>query len=38
MKAAKMSHTVVFENPDRPQRMASEAGLKPALASCSGLK
>src|SRR4051794_7797322 len=38
MNAPKMSHTVVLENPDSAQESAARGALKPALASCSGLK
>src|SRR6188474_1831933 len=38
MKAPKISHTVVLENPDSAQFNAARASLKPGFASCSGLK
>ena len=36
MKAAKISHTVVFEKPESAQVRPALAGLNPALASSAG--
>src|SRR5512134_835422 len=36
MNAPKISHTVVFANPDSPQRIASAGHLDPTFAACSG--
>ena len=38
MKAPKMSHTVELENPDSAHASAERGALKPAWASCAGLK
>ena len=37
MKAAKMSHTVLFEKPDSAQASAAFGALNPGLASSAGL-
>src|SRR5271165_1872446 len=36
MNAPKISHTVVFENPESAQRIASTGQREPAVAACSG--